>query len=88
MLTNWSGEDRMGKFIDNRAGLNMDGGPIIRSLLDLDFYKLTMLKLVWKYFRDVLVNYAFKNRTKSVILFRQISPGTGSARLLRQRNNY
>lgn len=41
---------------------------IINSLLDLDFYKLTMLQVVWKYFRDVKVKYAFKNRTKKVAL--------------------
>ncbi len=40
--------------------------PIIRSLLDLDFYKLTMVQLVWKWFRNIPARYAFKNRTKSV----------------------
>ncbi len=41
---------------------------IINSLLDLDFYKLTMLQVAWKYYRDVKVKYAFKNRTKTVAL--------------------
>lgn len=62
----------MRKFFDNRAN-NMDNGPIIRSLLDLDFYKLTMMHLAWKYFRFVPVTYTFKNRTKSVNLRNFIS---------------
>lgn len=41
---------------------------IINSLLDLDFYKLTMLQVVWKHFKSVKVKYAFKNRTKKVAL--------------------
>jgi len=41
---------------------------IIQSLLDLDFYKLTMMQLVWKLHRDVPVKYAFINRTKRVPL--------------------
>ena len=42
--------------------------PIIRSLLDLDFYKLTMGQLAWKLHPDVPVKYAFTNRTKDVRL--------------------
>jgi len=42
--------------------------PIIQSLLDLDFYKLTMGQLVFKKFPKVQVKYAFKNRTDSVKL--------------------
>lgn len=42
--------------------------PIIRSLLDLDFYKLTMMQLVWKLFKGVAVKYGFINRTKRVPL--------------------
>ncbi len=41
---------------------------IIRSMLDLDFYKLTMAQVAWKYFRDVPVKYAFTNRTKGILL--------------------
>jgi nicotinate phosphoribosyltransferase len=40
--------------------------PIIKSLLDLDFYKLTMGHLVWKQYPNIPVKYAFKNRTKDV----------------------
>lgn len=39
---------------------------IINSLLDLDFYKLTMGQLVFYLYSRVPVKYAFKNRTKKV----------------------
>jgi nicotinate phosphoribosyltransferase len=42
--------------------------PIIRSLLDTDFYKLLMLQFIWKHFRDVDVTFTLVNRTKSVRL--------------------
>ncbi|MBI5742589.1 MAG: nicotinate phosphoribosyltransferase [Candidatus Niyogibacteria bacterium] len=41
---------------------------IIGSLLDLDFYKLTMGQAVFKLYPKVVVKYAFKNRTKKVRL--------------------
>lgn len=41
---------------------------IIRSLLDTDFYKLTMAQVAFELYPDVRVKYAFKNRTKSVRL--------------------
>jgi len=47
--------------------------PIIQSLLDLDYYKLTMAQVAWKHFRTVPVRYSFKNRTKSVQLAEFIS---------------
>ena len=42
--------------------------PIIRSMLDLDFYKLTMLQVVFDRHSDVKVKYAFTNRTTDVRL--------------------
>lgn len=48
---------------------------IITSLLDLDFYKFTMMYFVWKFYRDVHVTYGFTNRTKSVPLARIIDIG-------------
>jgi len=41
---------------------------IVRSLLDLDFYKLTMAQLVWRRFGDWPVVYGLTNRTKKVRL--------------------
>lgn len=45
---------------------------IIQSLLDIDFYKLTMAQVAWKHFRDVPVVYGFKNRTNSIALAKHI----------------
>ena len=42
--------------------------PIITSLLDLDFYKLTMAQVVWKRYRDVPVRYKLFNRTEGTSL--------------------
>jgi nicotinate phosphoribosyltransferase len=42
--------------------------PIIRSLLDTDFYKLLMLQFIWKHFRDIDVTFTLVNRTKAVRL--------------------
>ena len=41
----------------------MINNPIIRSLLDTDFYKFTMGQYAWKYYPNVKVKYAFINRT-------------------------
>jgi nicotinate phosphoribosyltransferase len=42
--------------------------PIVRSLLDTDFYKLLMLQFIWKHFPSVTVEFTLVNRTKSVVL--------------------
>lgn len=36
---------------------------MIKSLLDIDFYKLTMMQLAWKNFNDLKVKFQFHNRT-------------------------
>ena len=40
--------------------------PIIRSLLDTDFYKLLMLQMIWGLYRDVQVTFSLVNRTTRV----------------------
>src|ERR1700710_114230 len=40
--------------------------PIIRSLLDTDFYKLLMLQMIWGLYSDVNVTFSLINRTRSV----------------------
>ena len=35
----------------------------VQSLLDLDFYKITMMQFFWKYFPELKVKYQFKNRS-------------------------
>ena len=42
--------------------------PIVRSLLDTDFYKISMLQLIWIKYRDMPVTFFLNNRTKSVRL--------------------
>ncbi len=42
--------------------------PIVRSLLDTDFYKLLMLQMIWGLYRDVHTTFSLINRTTSVKL--------------------
>jgi nicotinate phosphoribosyltransferase len=42
--------------------------PIVRSLLDTDFYKFLMLQMIWKLKPDTHVAFALQNRTTSVKL--------------------
>jgi nicotinate phosphoribosyltransferase len=42
--------------------------PIIRSLIDTDFYKLLMLQMIWKIYPDVHATFSLINRTTSVRL--------------------
>ncbi len=47
--------------------------PIVRSLLDTDFYKLLMLQFIWKHFAQVEVRFTITNRTSWVRLAEQIA---------------
>jgi len=40
--------------------------PIVRSLLDTDFYKLLMLQMIWGLHRDVRATFSLINRTRRV----------------------
>ena len=40
--------------------------PIVRSLLDTDFYKLLMLQMIWGLYRDQKVTFSLVNRTTQV----------------------
>ena len=42
--------------------------PILRSLLDTDFYKLLMLQMIWGLYPDVQATFSLTNRTKAVRL--------------------
>ena len=46
--------------------------PIVRSLIDTDFYKLLMLQMIWKLYPDTDVTFSLINRTKSVRLADEI----------------
>ena len=47
---------------------NWELDPIVRSLLDTDFYKLLMLQFIWKHFPQTRATFALQNRTTSVRL--------------------
>lgn len=55
--------------------------PIIRSLLDTDFYKLLMLQMIWGLYRDVDVTFSLINRTKTVLLADEIDENELRAQL-------
>ncbi len=42
--------------------------PIIRSLLDTDFYKLLMVQMIWGLYPNVNVTFSLINRTKTIRL--------------------
>jgi nicotinate phosphoribosyltransferase len=49
--------------------------PIIRSLIDTDFYKLLMLQMIWKLYPDVDATFSLINRTTKVKLADEIDEG-------------
>lgn len=55
--------------------------PIIRSLLDTDFYKLLMLQMIWGLYPRVKVTFELINRTSSVRLAEVIDEGELRAQL-------
>jgi nicotinate phosphoribosyltransferase len=55
-------------FAERAHNHNWDLDPIIRSLLDTDFYKLLMLQFIWKHFPGTQTTFALENRTSSVAL--------------------
>jgi nicotinate phosphoribosyltransferase len=55
--------------------------PIVRSLLDTDFYKLLMLQMIWRLHRDVNVTFELINRSGAVRLADIIDEGELRAQL-------
>ncbi|MBO6724679.1 MAG: nicotinate phosphoribosyltransferase [Rhizobiaceae bacterium] len=55
--------------------------PIVRSLLDTDFYKLLMLQMIWSRYPDVRTTFSLINRTTSVRLADEIDEGELRAQL-------
>ena len=49
--------------------------PIVRSLLDTDFYKLLMLQMIWGMYPKVDATFSLINRTTSVRLAEEIDEG-------------
>jgi len=66
--------------------------PIVRSLLDTDFYKLLMLQMIWKLHGDRKVTFQLINRTRAVRLGeivdeRELTDQLDHARALRFAKN-
>lgn len=51
---------------------NFGMDPIVRSLLDLDFYKVLMCQFIWKKYSSVEVTFKLMNRTKKVRMGDQV----------------
>ena len=60
-------------FAERADNHNWKLDPIVRSLLDTDFYKLLMLQFIWKNFPEVHVTSEIVNRTASVRLADQVA---------------
>ena len=60
-------------FAERAHNHNWKLDPIVRSLLDTDFYKLLMLQFIWKNFPRIHVTSEVTNRTVSVRLAEEIS---------------
>ena len=55
-------------FAERAHNHNWELDPVIRSLLDTDFYKLLMLQFIWKHYPKTQVSFSLFNRTSSVRL--------------------
>lgn len=66
--------------------------PIVRSLLDTDFYKLLMLQMIWRFKPDTHVTFGLMNRSRSIKLSacideRELLAQLDHARTLRFQKN-
>ena len=55
-------------FAERAHNHNWELDPVIRSLLDTDFYKLLMLQFIWKHYPTTHVTFSVVNRTAAVRL--------------------
>ena len=53
-------------FAERAHNHNWELDPVIRSLLDTDFYKLLMLQFIWKHFPQTRVEFSLFNRHPAV----------------------
>src|ERR1700684_1460911 len=53
-------------FAERAHNHNWDLDPIIRSLLDTDFYKLLMLQFIWKHFPSTKVTFSLNDRSRDL----------------------
>src|SRR3979411_2485833 len=68
-------------FAERAHNHNWELDPVIRSLLDTDFYKLLMLQFIWKHYPKTRVSFSVFNRTSSVSLADMFAPGVVAAQL-------
>lgn len=59
-------------FAERAHNHNWEVDPVIRSLLDTDFYKLLMLQFIWKHFSKTRVTFSVFNRSSSARIADQI----------------
>lgn len=59
---------------------NFELDACVRSLLDTDFYKISMLQFIWKHFPETKVSFSLINRKKSV----RVADHVGEQELRRQ----
>ena len=52
-------------FAERAHNHNWELDPVIRSLLDTDFYKLLMLQFIWKHYPKTRVSFSVLNRSSS-----------------------
>src|ERR1700694_969668 len=79
-------------FAERAHNHNWELDPVVRSLLDTDFYKLLMLQFIWKHYPKTRVSFALFNRTSSVRLAdmfatREIAEQLEHVRILRFRKS-
>src|SRR5438132_152277 len=60
-------------FAERAHNHNWELDPVIRSLLDTDFYKLLMLQFIWKHYPKTSVTFSIFNRSASARIADQIS---------------
>jgi nicotinate phosphoribosyltransferase len=61
-------------FAERAHNHNWKLDPIVRSLLDTDFYKLLMLQFIWKNFPQIHVTSEVTNRTVKMRLAERVGP--------------
>src|ERR1700691_397650 len=55
-------------FAERAHNHNWELDPVVRSLLDTDFYKLLMLQFVWRHFPKIHASFSLFNRSSNVRL--------------------
>jgi len=73
-------------FAERAHNHNWKLDPIVRSLLDTDFYKLLMLQMIWKLQPTTRVTFGLANRSHEIKLATSIDKNELVAQLDHARN--